>query len=58
MNCKLVLQSNQILGSVGINCSSLLYNQALAILKNAGKVLITYPNSGEFLVATVQTWKT
>lgn len=55
---KLVSQSNQIL-AVGINCSSpLLYNQALAILKNAGKVLITYPNSGEVYDGNSQTWKT
>ena len=46
---QLVGQSDQIL-ALGINCSSpLLYNQALAILKNAGKALITYPNSGEVL---------
>ena len=54
---KLVSQSNQIL-AVGINCSSpLLYNQALAFLKNAGKALITYPNSGEVYDGDSQTWK-
>ena len=54
---KLVSQSNQIL-AVGINCSSpLLYNQALAFLKNAGKALITYPNSGEIYDGDRQTWK-
>ena len=55
---KLVAQSNQIL-AVGINCSSpLLYNQALlAFLKNAGKALITYPNSGEVYDGDSQTWK-
>ena len=54
---KLVSQSNQIL-AVGINCSSpLLYNQALAFLKNAGKALITYPNSGEIYDGDSQTWK-
>lgn len=54
---KLVSQSNQIL-AVGINCSSpLLYNQALSFLKNTGKALITYPNSGEVYDGDSQTWK-
>ncbi|WP_073922137.1 homocysteine S-methyltransferase, partial [Streptococcus salivarius] len=54
---KLVSQSDQIL-ALGINCSSpLLYDQALAILKNAGKALITYPNSGEVYDGSTQTWK-
>ena len=54
---QLVGQSDQIL-ALGINCSSpLLYNQALAILKNAGKALITYPNSGEVYDGSTQTWK-
>ena len=54
---KLVSQSNQIL-AVGINCSSpLLYNQALVFLKNAGKALITYPNSGEVYDGDSQIWK-
>ena len=53
----LLRQSDQIL-ALGINCSSpLLYNQALAILKNAGKALITYPNSGEVYDGSTQTWK-
>ena len=44
--------------ALGINCSSpLLYDQALAILKNAGKALITYPNSGEIYDGRTQTWK-
>ena len=52
---KLVSQSDQIL-ALGINCSSpLLYDQALAILKNAGKALITYPNSGEIYDGSTQT---
>lgn len=54
---QLVSQSDQIL-ALGINCSSpLLYNQALAILKNTGKALITYPNSGEVYDGSTQTWK-
>ena len=54
---QLVSQSDQIL-ALGINCSSpLLYNQALTILKNAGKALITYPNSGEVYDGSTQTWK-
>ena len=54
---QLVGQSDQIL-ALGINCSSpLLYNQALTILKNAGKALITYPNSGEVYDGSTQTWK-
>ena len=54
---KLVSQSDQIL-ALGINCSSpLLYDQALATLKNAGKALITYPNSGEVYDGSTQTWK-
>lgn len=54
---KLVSQSNQIL-AVGINCSSpILYNQALSFLKNTGKALITYPNSGEVYDGDSQTWK-
>ena len=54
---KLVSQSDQIL-ALGINCSSpLLYDHALAILKNAGKALITYPNPGEIYDGRTQTWK-
>ena len=54
---QLVSQSDQIL-ALGINCSSpLLYNQALTVLKNAGKALITYPNSGEVYDGSTQTWK-
>ncbi|MFR2056668.1 MAG: homocysteine S-methyltransferase [Streptococcus salivarius] len=53
---QLVAQSDQIL-ALGINCSSpLLYNQALTVLKNAGKALITYP-SGEVYDGSTQTWK-
>ena len=54
---ELVSRSEQIL-ALGINCSSpILYDQALAILKNAGKALITYPNSGEVYDGSTQTWK-
>ncbi len=54
---ELVFRSEQIL-ALGINCSSpILYDQALAILKNAGKALITYPNSGEVYDGSTQTWK-
>lgn len=54
---ELISQSEQIL-ALGINCSSpILYDQALAILKNARKALITYPNSGEVYDGSTQTWK-
>lgn len=54
---ELVSRSEQIL-ALGINCSSpILYDQALTILKNAGKSLITYPNSGEVYDGSTQTWK-
>ena len=43
---------------MGINCSSpILYEQALPVLKKAGKALITYPNSGEVYDGDSQTWK-
>ena len=54
---ELVSRSEQIL-ALGINCSSpILYDQALTILKNVGKSLITYPNSGEVYDGSTQTWK-